>query len=693
MKKCKNMRPAKKEKSLLFRSMISSFFMFTAFGFGFASGENKVIFVNKGKIDISGTRGVVYVSNSVRMLGADVSVVLNGDFYVGGNFVQDAENNVFKLADGSSLTSSTGTLHFVDAEGKNTAGVRRITSANETAFDRSGKYIAFPHININTDDTVKLAPKMGIDAKTIQRASKKKGVLYLESSAENDSLYDASLRITDKGVSSSLVAQGAVVVEKDISKFRGSENNLKLFPFASPFTTQKAGYFAGNWVRRPVAAENNHTRYVYGNKPFGQNSNIIHFDQYVSNPMEKLTPGQAYLVKLHPAGFDYNSLKESNGLTITAGSDYNLSKFVFNGNVFSLTPYQEQLFADDALPAYEITSISGTTVNWVIGNSYTSPISIDKLTAAMSGNLTFSDVIYIYSPGSQSYIPKTISGSGISVSNLTEIPAMSVFMLRISKNNTATGTFSITKDMLTHGTSSIGIPKYASPARAARAKGANQINFKLTPENNNFIYDLAAIGLRDDASFGSDGYDIAKVSNAGDNGFQLYTISDTGSKLTVNGLPLSAEKVDLYLTPASEAGSYKLSISNQESLQTEGVYLQDLLTGETIDLNGIADYVFHTSPSDPKKRFVLHFKQAVATSADENGIQSYYSDGKIYFHNLNKTDINSSISIYDIYGKRQDTGGIISEYPYYELPLTLTTGVYIIQINGNRNFTAKFIKR
>ena len=108
-------------------------------------------------------------------------------------------------------------------------------------------------------------------------------------------------------------------------------------------------------------------------------------DQYVYMAAETLVPAQAYLIKPRPSNYSYANLQTSGGLWYTGAtaSAYDKGKFSFNGKVYTVTPYQEQLFAEDVLTSKSASGTPLSTVNWLIGNSYTCPISTAELARAM----------------------------------------------------------------------------------------------------------------------------------------------------------------------------------------------------------------------------------------------------------------------------------------------------------------------
>ncbi|NLO69376.1 MAG: hypothetical protein GX102_00150 [Porphyromonadaceae bacterium] len=92
-----------------------------------------------------------------------------------------------------------------------------------------------------------------------------------------------------------------------------------------------------------------------------------------------------------------------------------------------------------------------------------------------NSGLAFAPYIYVFPAGSTSYQPLLISDdvtNGITVATYNEIPAMSIFMVRVSKSNTETGSLVINKGMQVHSTlaHNVSYPSTPSPAPIQRAR-------------------------------------------------------------------------------------------------------------------------------------------------------------------------------------------------------------------------------
>jgi hypothetical protein len=674
----------------------------------YSSPTDNVIFLNIGRMNVAanGVSGVsLYIPQAMRHLtvsgGDSVKVIQNGVTELGGNFYQSATTNVFGVSS-LTTTTSTGTFRFITNHG---SGAKRYittyTSDSLTcaSFDRGQYFVAFPNITLNSNDTLVIPARMGIDAISFHKGvTNTDGTMILRSDKLSGYDYDASLRITGVGTSSALVDLGSVIVEREMSLYRSTTS---LFPFATPFyNTQISGYFAGNWVRRPVAdAPFGGTTYVYGNKDNNPADNVIDMDQYVYSAAEKLVPAQPYLIKPRPAGFDYSTLQAQGGLWYTgepAASLYDKGKFSFNGKVYKVAPYSEQLFAEDNLVSNTVNNTPSATVNWLIGNSYSCPISTVELAKQLqnSNGLTFSSTIYVLTAGSQGYQPMTISGSGndISVSDYTEIPSMSVFMLRLSKSVAQNGTLNLGKDILRHGKFSHGSPSaIKSFANTKATSTINQINFRMSQDSNERVYDLTAIGLRGDASLGSDNYDLAKALNIDPNSFQLYTLSSTGAKLSANGVPTTVDYVRMAVKPTSDTASYKIEATNVETLMSDGAWLVDSLTNTVVNLKTDQTYRFKTTPVDKPERFKVYFKAPPGVDGTISKINGRFIDNTMILNNLTKEDLHNTVYLFNLDGNKIFSNEV-KNYPEMKFNATLPPGIYILHMEGNRNQTIKLVK-
>jgi hypothetical protein len=448
-----------------------------------------------------------------------------------------------------------------------------------------------------------------------------------------------------------------------------------------------------------------------------------------------LVPGQPYLIKSRPTGWLYEGLVSAGGLGFTNGwsgnainAAYDKDQFRFDGSVYSLDTLDEQLFAKDNLPPYQLTgSGAGEAKNWVMGNSYTSAISIEKLKNYIGTHaMNFYSVFYVFDAGSQTYQPIDFRNINPTVWRQDEIPAMSVFMIRIPASQVnKTAEFKISKDMLVHSKRDFGnTGDFAAPGKS-NAGGAsdlnNQVIFRITTTENENNYDLAAIGLRSNASLSSDTYDMSKVYISGNQtGFQLYTLSapiaetDLRSKLSANAVPLTVDSVLMNFYPSGyEPKTMILNVEGVETLSSEDFWLEDLKTKATHRFVNGEPYIFQAYPEDAQERFVVHFKaQPAPQNQEEQGseddqenetgtgsvlaskINMYAVDRQIFIENLLVSDMGAEAAIYDVAGKQVDTFKV-TEYPNMTYASKgLVSGTYIMRLFRNsKPETMKLIVR
>lgn len=657
--------------------------------------QKPVCFVNTGKMAVATNSGKVslYIPHSALMVDkagattSNVSIVQQGITSLGGSFYQESKSTVFKVDD-DGWGTSTGTIKF---SGDNTDGERFIRTRSVDAmddFDRASQYVAFPHILIATDDVIRIPGRMGIDAATIAYNDDEEGLIYLHSDVndDEDKVFDASLRISATGISDAsnrtsakLVAAGSVVVEKDVSIYRTS--NGILFPFAAPFTNLRSGYFAGNFVRQLLEDSNyaGHVTYVLGNGDLNGDGTIDR-DQYLVTATDEFTPGKGYFIKPRTSDFDYSTLHFS--LTDADPLLYDKGTFVFDGNLYNLDGRTKQLFAEDKLFDLSLSGVSyDKTVNLIIGNSYTSAISVDKLYDALANtNLTVSPIVYYYAPGLASWQPYDISANSPSLNDPTDFPAMTSFMIRLSRNQIQTGSLAIGRSMQTHGATSSNMLR-------SGIQIDNELLFKVYSDGNENVRDLAAVALRPSAS-GS----ISKVSNPDKDVFQLWA----GNKQSVLVESTSATVIPLGFRASTETTDYTLAVSRIESMTTEGLWLEDRQMNTWINLRETDTYAFTGKPGDSEERFFVHFTAQGGTGMGTGAgvcntpLQVGYNNGAIYINNLAASDLTAMIKVGDMQG-RIVLSSQVSTYPQETIRANLVPGVYLVHIGGERNQTVKLL--
>ena len=350
--------------------------------------------------------------------------------------------------------------------------------------------------------------------------------------------------------------------------------------------------------------------------------------------------------------------------------------------------HAKQLFARNVLfDSGDLNFSINKTVNWIIGNSYSAPISIDVLKEKIeSSSLVFDPHIYVFPAGSTTYQVIRITGAdnGFNIIDIDQIPAMNFFMLRLDRNSAQSGRLTLNKnEILTQGD--------LSHAMRSSKQYDNEIVFRISPVSNRNIYDLAGIALRENGMLRFTANDLQKVVSP--EVFSIYTQSLDNVKLSANVMPSSTIKLPLYLSPGQSEGRFRIEVSRIESLKTEGLWLEDLVSSTITNLmetEGV--YEFDITPRDSEQRFIVHFQSPVGMESITSELQMYYSKNRLLISGLEASDKGSTLRIVDMQG-RIIINESIDNYPEQIVDLSLVQGAYVARIEGNRSLTIKFLQQ
>lgn len=177
---------------------------------------------------------------------------------------------------------------------------------------------------------------------------------------------------------------------------------------------------------------------------------------------------------------------------------------------------------------------------------------------------------------------------------------------------------------------------------------------------------------------------------------QLYSISADGRKLSINTLPLAedATVVPVALEWESDA-EVTLAFSNLHSFEPAlKLFLEDLLTGEMIELREQSNYTFIHSESNHALRFNLHLYDVV--SVDEFDALSTHHiwnhNNRMYVSIPSHTGEHATIELFDLLGKK-----LVETDLKLEDPVSLhvpANGIVIVRVTtGNEVYTNKLFIR
>ncbi|GEM_PF-299545 len=284
----------------------------------------------------------------------------------------------------------------------------------------------------------------------------------------------------------------------------------------------------------------------------------------------------------------------------------------------------------------------------MIGNPFTSAVE-------WNGNWTLTNMdatMYIYD-GTQ-YLTMNTSGNGTAPS--AYIPVGTGFMVRA---NASGASVTIPASQRSH--SSQGFYKNSNNDLTFTVEG-NGYNDKMVVQFN----DNATPGF--DSQF--DAYKLRGIAEAP----QMYMVQN-GVELTTNILPFEE---NLLIPVNLEVGNDGIYTFKADFDETMDVYLEDLQTGEIIQLTNDNPYSFFASSDDAPDRFILHF--GIMTNIDDNSI----SDAEIYSNSNNvyvKTKINTegTIEVYNMMGQNIVSKQITSTMNKITI---IKSGYYIVKVLG-----------
>ncbi|TAJ13130.1 hypothetical protein DMA11_10050 [Marinilabiliaceae bacterium JC017] len=249
-------------------------------------------------------------------------------------------------------------------------------------------------------------------------------------------------------------------------------------------------------------------------------------------------------------------------------------------------------------------------------------------------------------------------------------------------------------------------------SKSARMHDPNQNNLKattVTPDNilrmtlaNTHTYDYAAVVFDEEGTEELAVHDAVKYNETGKRVSQLYMLkSDT--KTVINMLPEIEQGTDvpLYITVGEEAiGEQSLKMVNIRDFNADlPVVLEDLVTGEKVDLRVMPEYNFKSGAVTDQQRFILHFgiKEDVSTdinNTNEGDVLVYGDQGKVVIdlsENLfDGAEVN--VELYTLSGKTVYAGELAGTHMEQRVPRT--SAFYIVTLRGDETVISRkvFVK-
>ena len=218
----------------------------------------------------------------------------------------------------------------------------------------------------------------------------------------------------------------------------------------------------------------------------------------------------------------------------------------------------------------------------------------------------------------------------------------------------------------TAANSSVKISKQVAATTRNASEGSLKINV-----NGNNCQDVAYVSF-------NEGISLDKISHNNSTSAMLYITSE-GKDYAVATMSKDVTEIPVSFK-AMTMGEYTISVEAQHC-EFETLYLKDMLTGASINLN-TDSYTFMATSNDEPNRFVL-------TTTEPTGIESNTLEAFVYINNseiiINNIQGHAQVSIIDIMGRT------VAKYNVFESAVISTSslekGVYIIQMtdaNGIR---------
>ncbi len=259
------------------------------------------------------------------------------------------------------------------------------------------------------------------------------------------------------------------------------------------------------------------------------------------------------------------------------------------------------------------------------------------------------------------------------------IPTNQGFFVQV---NTDVSGFSIPAAARTHSTTNF-----------YKSGNEGKLELRVYSENNS-LSDIVAFDLNKQSDETYDRFDSEKFFGYS-NAPQVYSIDEVIGNLSTHSVhPSSIEESRIFAlgVQAVIEGNYAVTINENAFENDHEIKLEDLATGEMIDIENIEAYEFTASPDDAEHRFNLHLTKASAIGLDENeelaGVHIYANKRNIYF-NADENLTNATLTVYNTIGQVVLTTNVETGSEIIRMD---NRGAYIVKVQSNEgSMTEKVI--
>jgi hypothetical protein len=686
MKRTKGILYMKIKKQLML-CCIHSLFPISAF--------SQVLFYNAGEVYVheNASEGVTLYVPGSQVLTKDSRVTMNGVERLNGDLIVrelSPASNGFNTAAGQS-----GKLLF---KGETR---QRITN-NGAAYNRTLNYLGkIPVLEIENRADVLLSDSMGLSVDTLTLT---RGKLILASSYVNPNETRVAHLLVKDSVKYNRPDTAVVEIELIVGN-NPTERDGKFIAFSPPFKRMYADYFVYNYLLAPDPSG-----------LAGANKAAI------TDPGYPLEAGHGYIIGQKVYGRsdpnDYLNVMPAWNLEQVSETFPMRMKDTLLLNRYALKGIR--IVEDAGGPITQSDAYTGESLNTqdvmvhlkkgynYLGNPYTCPIDLstleyneddpDEWGVSRINNTTGDKDIYagywimhsgfVKNPNfankkftiSVSYDVSQLVGSTVTTDT---IPPMQLFVINALRECT----IKIPASKRTHGNTN-----YLKRNKVVTDELLLEVRDQTTKG-----FDRACIVFRNHASTdATDTYDASKILNTSGGVSQINITSTDGKNLITSVIPTEEATLPLTLLPSATEQEVEIAASRLETLfSPEAVQLEDLKTGAVVDLTQNS-YRFTTHPEDNSNRFILHFRNILGTGMEMQSLtplRVVYASGELTVSGLRPADAGARIAVADVQGRillQEVIPPEAGETGKISYRATMSAGVYVAALSGNRSLTSKF---
>lgn len=226
----------------------------------------------------------------------------------------------------------------------------------------------------------------------------------------------------------------------------------------------------------------------------------------------------------------------------------------------------------------------------------------------------------------------------------------------------------------------------------AKATAADQSNFKLSvyANENTVDNDILNISLNENSDESYDRYDMVELYGYGVTP-QLYSMDAELGNLTIHSVnPSSIEESRIFTLglQTSFEGTYTVEFNENTFGEDYVITLEDLFTGDMIDIEAVTSYEFTATPEDAEHRFNLHVNKsgtAIENIEELETVNVYAYNNQIYINS--QSDLtNATVAIYNTMGQVVATQQVHTGFETIEVS---TMGAYIVKVQAEEGVTTQ----